>query len=1032
MKPTIIFLGTLMGILLASSELPAQKATIEEIPTSISTYPFADPNPIPILTDNKKIYPYHKFEGYSHKSIPEDWKVVHLENDYIELWVLPEVGGKVWGAKEKVGGAEFIYRNEVMKFRNIAMRGPWTSGGIEFNFGVIGHTPATATPVDYALVEESDGSVSCIVGATDWPSRTDWRVKINLHPEKAYFTTEALWYNNTEMHQAYYNWMTAAAFATDDLEFYCPGNQYLKHSGEARPWPYEYNRHIAEYQENNFTSSKSYHVVGEYNDFFGGYFKDSGYGFGHWSRYDEMPGQKLWLWSLARDGGIWEDLLTDTDGQYIEFQAGRLLNQHFSGGHANPITQASFTPQTVDTWTENWFPVLKIGGLTEVSEKAVMHLETVGDQLKVGINALEPVEGTLVLKSGANIVDQQEVALKPLEVYTASFSLDLDKPYTVAVKELDLYYTSEKEALAIKRPFEQKTLQKQSAIEKNYRKGLELMDVRSFAEAAKLLGAVLSEDEAHMGALTALGELKYRQGLYEEGLKLVLKALSMDTYHPYANYVAGIIFKAQGDYINAKEALGWAARSMEFRSAAYSLMSEMELAASEYEDAIHYAQKSLDFNRLNLNARKVLVIANRKLGNQLDQRVHRKIIRDIDPLNHFARFEELMEKNQQSNFEATIHSEFPEQTLLELSLDYHKKGQLDLALELLDKIEDHPIAAIWKAFLTKDKKRLTEVVKADIAFVFPYRRETLDAISWANSQMDHWKLKYYYALNLWNKDQVEASKKLFEACYNQPDNAIFYLTRASLQQGERKETDLLKAMALDDKNWRTFHALTQYYWGQKDYQNALKYSESGFALDPNHIALGMNYAKTLIYQEGYPKALEVLGELRVLPFEGASEGRKLYEWAHYGRAMNSIAQGAYLEAIEFLDRSKEWPETLGVGKPFNPDNRMADYLLAKVYQKMGATDNAQKYMDEVINYTQEFPFKNGFYALLGLNLMDDETRTEQMIQTYDQASDLSIPIQWALAKTANENRAVQQLEKEAPSIFSGVAFDLLKRAMEIE
>ena len=84
----------------------------------------------------------------------------------------PEVGGKVWGAVVKEPGHEFVYRSEVMKVRNISLRGPWTSGGIEFTFGVIGPTPATATPVDYVLRENDDGSVSCIVGAMDLPSRS--------------------------------------------------------------------------------------------------------------------------------------------------------------------------------------------------------------------------------------------------------------------------------------------------------------------------------------------------------------------------------------------------------------------------------------------------------------------------------------------------------------------------------------------------------------------------------------------------------------------------------------------------------------------------------------------------------------------------------------------------------------------------------------------------------------------------------------------------------------------------------------------
>ena len=278
---------------------------------TINTYPFSDPNPIPILTKDIRLYPYHSIDGYSHEGESEKWKVIKLENNHIEVTVLPEVGGKVWGAVDKSNGEEFIYRNEVMKFRNIALRGPWTSGGIEFNFGIIGHTPSTATPVDYITKQNDDGSVSIIVGAMDLPSRTHWRVEVRLEADHSSFETRALWYNPTPHVQPYYNWMTAAAFARDDLEVVFPGNQYLKHSGEVNPWPTDgKGRDLSFYDNNRFDGHKSYHVVGDYLDFFGGYYHDSGIGFGHWAPYEEMPGQKLWLWALSRQGEIWEDLLT--------------------------------------------------------------------------------------------------------------------------------------------------------------------------------------------------------------------------------------------------------------------------------------------------------------------------------------------------------------------------------------------------------------------------------------------------------------------------------------------------------------------------------------------------------------------------------------------------------------------------------------------------------------------------------------------------------------------------------------------------
>ncbi len=134
----------------------------------------------------------------------------------------------------------------------------------------------------------------------------------------------------------------------------------------------EEGRYLPLYANNTFEGHKSYHVVGELNDFFGGYYHDEDYGFGHWARYEDMPGQKLWLWALSREGGVWEELLTDTDGQYVEFQAGRLFVQYSPGAAVNPITQAGFDPMSASRWTESWFPLEGIGGLTDASREGAM------------------------------------------------------------------------------------------------------------------------------------------------------------------------------------------------------------------------------------------------------------------------------------------------------------------------------------------------------------------------------------------------------------------------------------------------------------------------------------------------------------------------------------------------------------------------------------------------------------------------------------------------------------------------------------
>ena len=114
------------------------RSSVRVVEREMLTYPYSAPKEVP---DFGRIYPYHRYDGYTAEGRMQKWEMVEMENDYIKLWIMPGVGGKIWGAVDKRTGREFIYFNHVVKFRDVAMRGPWTSGGIEMNFGIIGHSP---------------------------------------------------------------------------------------------------------------------------------------------------------------------------------------------------------------------------------------------------------------------------------------------------------------------------------------------------------------------------------------------------------------------------------------------------------------------------------------------------------------------------------------------------------------------------------------------------------------------------------------------------------------------------------------------------------------------------------------------------------------------------------------------------------------------------------------------------------------------------------------------------------------------------
>ena len=410
-------------IVLCTTVKAQQKAQVREYKKLFTTYPFSDPDPIPKMG---RVYPYFRFDGYAEKPIQKEWKVVELENEYLRLMILPEIGGKVWATIEKSTGKSFVYYNHVIKFRDVAMRGPWTSGGVEANYGIVGHTPNCATPVDYVTINKKDGSVSCVIGVLDLLTRTSWRIDINLPKDKAYFTTTSFWYNPSGIEQPYYTWMNTGIKASGNLEFIYPGTKYLGHSGEYSDWPVnkQNGKKISFYDENDFGSYKSYHVFGKYTDFFGAYWHDDDFGMGRSSSYDDKPGKKIWIWGLSQQGMIWEKLLSDTDGQYVEVQSGRLFNQAAEQSSFSPFKNRGFAPHATDMWTEYWFPVVKTKGFVAANNYGALNLQQEGGWLKIYFSPLQKIQDVLKISVGDKLLYEKKLSLEPLHLFRDSVRIN--------------------------------------------------------------------------------------------------------------------------------------------------------------------------------------------------------------------------------------------------------------------------------------------------------------------------------------------------------------------------------------------------------------------------------------------------------------------------------------------------------------------------------------------------------------------------------------------------------------------------------
>jgi len=937
------------------------KVEVREVKRIMPTYNFSDPNPVPNIG---RIYPYYRFDGYSAHPEDKEWKFIELENDYIKVFITPEIGGKIWGAVEKSTGKEFIYFNNVVKFRDVAMRGPWTSGGIESNFGVIGHAPTCSTPVDYIIQKNEDGSISCFIGAIDLPSRTEWRVEINLHPDKSSFTTKALWHNPTPLDHSYYQWMNAGVKTDGNLEYSYPGTNYIGHDGSLHSWPtHNDGMDLSWYENNNFGGYKSYHVIGELTNFFGGYWHDDKFGFGHYANYSGKPGKKLWIWGLSRQGMIWENLLTDNDGQYTEIQSGRLFNQEAVESIRTPFKHRSFSPFSTDIWTEYWFPVMATKGVVQATPKASVNLEIKEGNLHLWLSANEIIDDSILVQTNNNIIGEFKILASPTEVIhkimpfegsTSEISVKIGQEYIIGPGG------TAKQKLS--RPLEIVDFD-WTTVQGLAMKAKALEQERNYSSALDQYSKCLEKDPNYLPALAGAAGLYFRKTEYDKALELTIRALAIDAYHPAANFNYGAINEVMGNETDAIDGYSVASASVEYNSAAFLGLGRISFKRGEIDKAVEYAFKSLDYNANNLSSIELLLIAHRKSNNQDDFKETLSKILKKDPLNHLARFENFLVSNNNQDleqFKNLISNELSSETYLELAIKYYNFGLNREAKSVLASSPESAMVSYWISFVTRNidpdysEKTLTKANEFDPGLVFPFRQESIDVLEWASKESESWKPKYYQALIRWNLGNLEQAREQFIAIGNEPKFMPFYLAKAELFKGDSEivSQSIKTAHKLSPKDWRTTLKLADDFLSKNEVGKAIKTIEPVFKKDPTNYYIGLSYAKALMLNNQNGKCQDLLQNLTVLPNEGATEGHHLYRIASLNLALEAAGNHEYDVAMLHLNIARSWPENLGVGKPYVTDESIEAYIEALVLRNSGKQQKAEQLLQGLLGKSQ--------------------------------------------------------------------------------
>ena len=649
------------------------------------------------------------------------------------------------------------------------MRGPWTSGGLEINFGTIGHAPTCSSPVDYFTRVNGDSSVSCYIGALDLPSRTEWRVEVRLPKDQAGFITRAIWYNGSPLEQSYYQWMNVGVKTRGNLEYTYPGKYYIGHDGRHFSFPVnEQGRNISLYNNNDFGPAKSYHVIGAYTDFFGGYWHDDEFGFGHYAEYGDKPGKKIWIWGLSRSGMIWENLLTDTDGQYTEIQSGRLFNQSAESSSETPFKHRSFIPYTSDCWTEYWFPVKGTKGITYATPSLTFNVKKEGEKTNLYVYASRSIDNRLRVVSDNKIVLDEPLKMVPEDLKQLPLPSDTDPGKITVMLGDETIYSSDIQDKKLNRPVDLPVGFDFNSVYGLFLQGKEWERQRYFEKAKASYSECLKKDPYYVPALSSLAGIHIREMQPAEAIELTKTALAVDTYDPASNYYYGLANSILGNKADALDGFSIAGQSPEYRAAAFTQLAMYYVREGALDKAGDLLRRSLLSNQHNLQALQMSATIGRLQNNTQSAEKYINMILWSDPLNHYARFEKyLLSSNARDGeeFKNSIRNEMPHESYLELAIKYYNLEQYTTALKVLEMAPGQAMVEVWKAFLTSKtgqdtqaKDILSKAAELTPEMVFPFRQEDAAALKWATAQNDSWKFKYYLALVLANFSHKEIYK----------------------------------------------------------------------------------------------------------------------------------------------------------------------------------------------------------------------------------------------------------------------------------
>jgi len=935
----------------------------------IPTYAVGPAEPNPIFFNGRAyqgakgpVYPYALLDRLSDRKEDRAYRALVLENPYIRIVVLPEIGGRIFEAVDKTNGYDFVYRQHVIKPALIGMLGGWISGGVEWNVPHH-HRATTFMTVDSSIENRADGSATIWAGEIELRHRTQWLVGLTLRPDSSALEVTIRVFNRTPLPNSILCFANVAVHANEDYQIlFPPTTEVATFHGKNQfsGWPVshetyngqDYTRGVDVSWWKNHLTPTSFFAFDAEEDFLGGYDHGRKAGVAFVGDHNVVPGKKLWTWGTGSEGKTWEKILTDTDGPYLELMI---------GSYSDNQPDYSWTqPYETKTIQQFWYPIRGLEGLKNATREAACNLDVAGGKARIAFNSTSDRKAVrAVLKSGDKFVFQDTFDIGPATPYVKDAVLPPGADpqtlslwlYSSDVRELVHYAPVAKKNGPLPAPVVPPPPPKDvKTNEELYLAGLRLEQFYNPAlEPYPYYEEALRRDPGDARANTALGILYLKRGMYREAevrLRAALARLTFNYTRPKdgeSYFYLGFALRRQGKLKEAEDAYQRAAWSAAWYEPSFYQLAELACAETEYDRALGYVDRALSVNALNIKGLGLKTVLLNQVGRTEEALRAAESARCLDPLDPWS-LNEIYAKKYLAEDSADAKKALRELTSvlgdsetnsLELAADYADCGRLPQAYQVLARRISgsgprvNPLFDYARAFYNEkmgDHEPVIDSLKLAASrapdYVFPFQLEFVEILEWAAKENPADARAPYYLGNLLFDIQPEKAIAAWERSRSLDPSFATVHRNLGLAYARVKNdlpaavASLEKAVAADPKDPRLYYELDVLYEAAgADPQKRLGILEKNHAVIAGHDdALGREIG--LLVQAGrFDRALELLRGHHFHVWEGGGGIYGSWVEANVQRGRSFLDAKKYSEALKDFEAAGTYPANLEVSPP---------------------------------------------------------------------------------------------------------------------